>query len=409
MITPEQASIMMPVLKGILSGNIMESDNERILPFYVDMKGRTVSVSASEVDEDVQLIYVTRLEGTMLKHTGECGEPGTRQIGAELLEADRDSRVVGHIIVAESGGGASNSVPEMADAIRQCSKPVVAFVDGLAASACIYAISYCDYIYAHREMDQVGCIGVMVQLSGLPKYHKDPDSGVIYARVYASESGEKNLDYERALEGDVTVIQSEELDPLCEQFMNDMKANRPGVSDDQLHGKLYFARDCIGSLIDAIGTMEDAAAKVMELAQKKNANNSNMNRYPNLEAMDLFKEQVYDEDGSTVMQACQLEALDAAIANGSQAALDALRKEHAQEIEGLNNAIAVKDKAIEDGRARIAELEAALDAAIARNDGEKPASVKVSADPANSAEGPAPAKTFAEAVEVCRKFLKKNN
>lgn len=415
MITPEQAAVMMPVLKGILAGNIVEFEKSPE-PFMVTREGRRRE-TMSRQDQDSsseKYVYVTYLQGTMLKHDGMCGEPGTRTIGQGLLDADGDPEVIGHIIVAESGGGACNSVPEISDAITKCSKPVVTYIDGMAGSACMYAISYSDHIMAHKPMDEVGCIGVMVQLSGLPRYHKDPQTGEIYCRIYATDSQEKNLDYEAALEGDAKVIREESLDPLCQQFMADIKANRPAVTEDQLHGKLFFAKDVVGSLIDSIGSFEDAVAKVLELAEAKALTNSStqMSKYPTLESIPMLKEQQYEQDGSTVLQECQLDAIEQALSTpraeetALQDRLDSLTEAHQNEVASLNQTIRRLEDTISRADARIAELENSLEAAIAQADEEQPATVVVDADPANETNaGARPAKTYAEAVDVCREFL----
>ena len=181
MIHPEQAAVMLPVLKGVLEGYITEFDKPKAAgriscsDFYA---GGTVPSGMES-----KSIYVTYLEGTMLKYD-YCGEPGTRRIADELLKADRDNDIVGHIIVADSGGGNADSVPDLADAIRQLEKPVVAYIDGMAASACIYAISYTDRIIAHQPTDMVGCIGTMIEISGYSKYHRSQD-GYIRCRIYA--------------------------------------------------------------------------------------------------------------------------------------------------------------------------------------------------------------------------------
>ena len=418
MITPEQAAIMMPVLKGILAGNIIEASSKAEEPFLMDLQGKrnTLSKGSSDDGSSEKYVYVTYLQGTMLKHDGECGEPGTRTIGQGLLQADQDPDIIGHIIVAESGGGACNSVPELADAIKQCSKPVVTYIDGIAGSACMYAISYSDHIMAHKPMDEVGCIGVMVQLTGLPKYHKDQETGEIYARIYASQSQEKNLDYEAALEGDAKLIREESLDPLCEQFINDIKANRPAVTEEQLHGKLFFAKDVVGSLIDSIGTFEDAIAKVNELSHIRNQTTTQMAKYAKLESIAELAEQHYEEDGSTILQECQLQAIEQALTtpraeeNELRSQMDSLKADHKKEVTGLKQTIAEKEGQISQKDARISELEAALSAAIAKNNQEDPASVQMPADPANfGSDEAAPAKNFAEAEAVCKEFLNRTS
>lgn len=416
MITPEQAAVMMPVLKGILAGNIIEFDKAEE-PFMVTPSGKrksSIEASGQGSADSEKFVYVTYLQGTMLKHDGECGEPGTRTIAKGLLDADSDSSIIGHIIVAESGGGAANSVPEIADAIQKCQKPVVTYIDGIAGSACMYAISYTDHIMAHKPMDEVGCIGVMVQLAGLPKYHRDPESGEIYCRIYATDSTEKNLDYEAALEGDAKIIREESLDPLCEQFMADIKSNRPAALDEQLHGKLYFAKDAVGTLIDSIGSFEDAIAKVVELAEARNTQTSEtMAKYPKLESIPMLQEQVYAEDGSTVLQECQLEAIEQALTTPRaeetdlQSQLDTLKESHQQEMAALQQTISEHVETISQKDARISELEASLEAAIQKNEEEHPASVESAGDPASQEAnaGDKPAKNFAEAAEACKEFL----
>ena len=416
MITPEQAAVMMPVLKGILAGNIIEFDPAPG-PYMVTPDGRRREVESNRDGEDSgseQYVYVTYLRGTMLKHDGVCGEPGTRTIGKNLLDADGDPTVVGHIIVAESGGGACNSVAEIADAITKCAKPVVTYIDGVAGSACMYAISYSDHIMAHKPMDEVGCIGVMVQLSGLPRYHRNPETGEIYCRVYATESDEKNLDYEAALEGDAQIIREGTLDPLCRQFMEDIRANRPAVTEDQLHGRTFFAKDVIGSLVDSIGTFEDAVAKVIELAEARDAANTSeqMTQYPTLESIPSLQEQQYEQDGSTVLQRCQLEAIEQALSapraeeTALQARLDSLAETHRAEVDSLNQTILRLQDSLSGADARIAELESSLEAAIARADEEHPAAVAGNADPTNETNaGARPAKTYAEAIDACKAFL----
>lgn len=394
MIHPEQAAVMLPVLKGVLEGYITEFDKPKSAvriscsDFYT---GGTVPSGMES-----KSIYVTYLEGTMLKYD-YCGEPGTRRIADELLKADRDNDIVGHIIVADSGGGNADSVPDLADAIRQLEKPVVAYIDGMAASACIYAISYTDRIIAHQPTDMVGCIGTMIEISGYSKYHKSQD-GYIRCRIYADASSEKNADYEAALEGNAQIIKEEMLNPLAEKFIADMKANRPGVQDSQLIGKTYFARDVVGTLIDSIGTFNDAVKTVLDLASEQTKTSTDMAKYKNLENIPSLKGQVYGEDGSTTLQECQLQDIEAALETGSAASgMNATVEELNSRISGLEGTIAERD-------ARIAELEASLAAAIEKSDGDDVAPKK---DPTSAEDDYKPAKTFDEAMDACRAFLSK--
>ena len=391
MISPEQAAVMLPVMKGIMKGYITEfeqADSEKLK--IAEYNGQKNTASEKKIN-------VVQLVGTMFKYDS-CEGPGTRTIANELLAADRNSEVIGHIIVADSGGGSVDSVHEMANAIKNCTKPVVAFVDGMAASACIYAISYCDRIIAHNSTDRIGCIGTMIELSGYSKFHKDGD--FIAARIYADQSEEKNLEYEQALSGNDKLIRENLLNPLAEQFISDMKANRPGAKDEQLKGRTYFAKDVIGSLIDEIGSFEDALKAVNDLANAKNNENIEQNNnpmYPTLENLSKMNGQVYDKDGSTTVQAVQLTEIEEALAEGAA---------NAQRVATLNSEIAEKDQTIAQQSVRIQELENSLAAAIEKANSDEVSDVVPERAPeAKNTEKEAA--NFEEALDSCNDFLEK--
>lgn len=405
MITPEQASVMAPILQGVINGYITEFEPaaEPYLARVGDLIGAPAGAANPDSDKS---IYITQLAGTMMKYD-TCGDRGTRTIAAGLRDADRNPDVIGHIIVADSGGGSTDSVAEIADAIRACTKPVVALVDGTAASACYYAISYCSRILAHQEMDRVGCIGTLIQLSGYPKFRKESD-GYVSARIYADAATEKNADYEAALEGNFQVIKEQTLNPINERFRFDVRGNRPAVLEDQLAGRTYFAKDVVGTMIDAIGTMGDAVAAVMELAaaaqqrpdeQHANPNSSimNPNQYPTLEAMPAFEGLVIDADGTTTLQPSQLQAVETVLA-----------REAAQQetINGLQAQLDEANAQLQNREQRISELEASLTAAQQRLENPDPQNPEVHENPeaAGSVES---AEDWDQALAICNKFLGK--
>ncbi len=399
MITPEQAAAMAPVLQGVINGYITEF--EKSPEPYMLRCGDMIPAPQGEANPYADRnIYVTGLFGTMMKHDS-CGDAGTRTIGRELLKADADENVIGHIIVADSGGGSTSSVAEIADAILACKKPVVALVDGTAGSACYYAITYCDRILAHQEMDVVGCIGTLIQLSGYPKFRKDSD-GWVSARIYADEAAEKNADYEAALEGNFQVIKEQTLNPINDRFIADVRANRPGILDEQLHGRTFFAKDVVGTMIDGIGGMADAAAAVMELAaareeSEKQITSQKTMKYKHLEAMPALEGQVFDADGTTTLQPAQLEAVEAVLAHEAeqQATIDNLQ----QQLDNANSQLQKRDT-------RISELESSLAAAQERLDNPSPENPKVDHQP-EGAEATKTAKDWDSALEICNEFLKK--
>lgn len=274
MIEPQTAAAQKQVLQGLLMGLEFTQEDEMVQATIGHKQHPSIPRGRS--------INVVNLEGTMLRDDGPCGMVGTRTLAALIREADAKEEVIGHVLYIDSGGGAANSVPDLAEAIQACQKPVVAFVDGYMCSAAMYVGSYCRHIIANREDNKVGCIGTMIQLEDWPKQVKD-SNGIVHLRVYADGADEKNEEYEKALEGDFSLIKERVLNPSNERFKADIRKNRPAVREDQLKGRTYEAKDAVGTLIDAIGSFNTAVAKVMELST---LNITQMNGFDKLQSLD---------------------------------------------------------------------------------------------------------------------------
>lgn len=303
MIEPQTAAAQKQVLQGLLMGLEFTQEDE--------MVQATIDHKQNAAVPRGRGINVVNLKGTMLRDDGPCGMVGTKTLASMLLEADAKDEIIGHILYVDSGGGAANSVPDLAEAIQACQKPVVAFVDGYMCSAAMYACSYCRHIIANREDNKVGCIGTMIQLEDWPKQVKD-SYGAVHLRVYADGADEKNEEYEKALEGDFSLIKERMLNPHNERFKADIRKNRPNVSEDQLKGRTYEAKDAVGSLIDAIGRFDTAVAKVMELST---LNISKMEGYKNIQSLESCHD-LQEVDGCVTLNNEQLAEIDKAIEVG---------------------------------------------------------------------------------------------
>ncbi len=378
MIDPQTAVAQKEVLHGLLMGMEFEDDDDDKLPDSVKHNDNNIIPNGKKV-------HLAYLQGTMFRDGTVCGIPGTRVIANDLLNADSQKEIIGHILIIDSGGGAANSVPDLAEAIQACTKPVIAYVDGYMCSAAMYVGSYCDHIIAHREEDQIGCIGTMIQLADYPKQVRDSD-GMMHIRVYADGADEKNSEYEAALEGNFELIKERVLNPANERFKADIKSNRPNVREDQLRGRTYPAKDVTGTLIDAIGNFESAVQKVIELST---LNIKPMDDLKNILTLPTCQD-LQSVDGCVTLTKEQMEEIDAAVGVGiTEKALNETNQktitEQAQTIKDLTaERDELKPKADQlDGKeaeivtltterdnlkeenakkdARIAELEAALD------------------------------------------------
>lgn len=269
-------------------------------------------------------VSVVRLEGVMMRDEGWC-QPGTRDIAAWLRQGDADSRVLANIVLIDSGGGAADSVRDLANAITECNKPVLAFCDGDMCSAAYYAGAYADHIMANDGRNRVGCIGTMIQLAGYPSKTKF-DDGYAILRVYADGSEDKNSEYEKALEGDFKLIKENVLNPLAEDFRNDVKSRRPSSTDDQRKGRTYYAQDVVGTLIDSIGSFKDAVKQALDLSTNTI---SEMKGHENLQSLETCHD-LQMVDGYVSLNGEQLAEIDNAL--GELNTEKALNKTHSDTI-----------------------------------------------------------------------------
>jgi protease-4 len=356
------AQIYAPVLRGVFSGLNFEREDpdEKYQPYQVAAHQHIAASSHQHIaTSSHQQINVQPLRGVMLKHDSPSGMIGTRTIAKNLLNADKNNDVIGHILLIDSGGGQASAVPELADAIKQLTKPIVAWVDGCMCSAAMYVGSYCKKIIASRDTDSIGCIGTMIELSGFPKFNKEPD-GFTYVRIYADQATEKNDDYETALTGDFKLVKERILNPHNEQFIADIRANRPNVKDEHLKGRTFRASEVVGTLIDSIGAFETATQTVIELAQSyplsQSVKSNNMNKKLTALLTMLAVTELVIEDGQTSLNEQQLEAIDNALAAGTTAAT---------ELATANTALQTANATISEQTKKITELETAAGAPTA--------------------------------------------
>ena len=257
-------------------------------------------------------IGVYRLDSVITKHGG-MSHYGTYEIAAQMLANDKDETFAGHIIHFESGGGSVDAIAWITDAMSQCTKPIVGYIEDYCCSAALYIASYCQYVYSAKASAIVGSVGVMMEFEGY-KANSESADGTRHIRAYASQSTDKNAPYEVALnEMNIELLQKEVLNPLAEKFMADMKANRPNCKDEHLHGATFTADKVVGVYLDEIGDFNSAIAKVFELSKinaniaTQSANQSNSKKQANTNKMDINE-----------LQSAHAETFAQAVAIGAQ-------------------------------------------------------------------------------------------
>lgn len=220
----------------------------------------------SEADETIQeesRVIVLPIKGTMLKYGTLCSY-GMDEIAyyTKYFAAREDTSAI--VLDIDTGGGATNSVPPMLEAIefvKSNNKPVVAHVD-YACSAGQWVAAACDQIFLdNKQVSTVGSIGVMISMLDMIPYYEE--KGAKYHEVYADQSGDKNLAFQKFLKGEYDQIKEEMLNPLAVQFQTAIKESRgsklkldtPGL----LTGATFTGQKAIDvGLADQFGTLQHA-------------------------------------------------------------------------------------------------------------------------------------------------------
>ena len=189
--------------------------------------------------------------------------PGIDDVAALIEYVMKSSDIDGVVLVINTPGGTTQSLIRIEEVLKVRTKPVVALVDGMCASAGMYLASLCDRVIALNKMCSVGSIGVMVQLIDDSQFYKK--NGIKIIEVYPPESADKNKAYRDAIDGKMQTMIDEVLTPLAVNFQNVVRAHRPVNEEVEgvLSGKMFYAEDAIkAGLIDEIGGFDRAVAAI---------------------------------------------------------------------------------------------------------------------------------------------------
>lgn len=349
----------LPLIFNILEGRqfATEKPTENKLVELTAVKGLTSSASSQ-----AQNVAILNIKNPIVKHNQFCGPQGTKSMMRELNSLKNDDSVIGVVLDIDSGGGQVSGTPEFYDFIKDYEKPIVAYTDGLMCSAAYYIGSATSHIVANKRADAIGSIGAYSQILDLEGYYEK--QGAKIHTMYASKSTQKNKAYREALEGNHKEYIKEELDPIVETFIADMKSARNGISEDVFKGAVYNAADSLEKgLIDEIGTLQTAIDKVFELSKNNKTQKqlSTMNtNFARVQAVLGMETEFESTDNGVFLNEDQLQVLETALETNETAIADATT---AQET-AVTEATTPLNATIETATAEATAVTEAIDAAL---------------------------------------------
>ncbi len=249
----------------------IKSGEKAIMPttsLHSVSSGVSSSVSTGSTTEETQtkkVMVIPCHSFVSCEDIPNYGILGTKSIQALIKAGNANEEIVGFVLHINNPGGTVLNTTETARMISQNSKPVVACIEHLGASSGYYLAMACQHILATGPTTLVGNIGT--KSSGIDMKGIFEKLGAKSWEIFATESFDKDLGFNAALAGDAKKYQESILNPYAEMFMADVRAMRPAIPEEALHGMVYLADKAIEmNLIDGIGSMEDAIQKVVELA-----------------------------------------------------------------------------------------------------------------------------------------------
>lgn len=317
-IHPDALDSFYPLIQSILSSGLEFEKGTPSLPVLhaASSPAAGPARSGSVVgDPGVKQIAVINISGPLMKNDQYCGPAGMKSMGAWIQQADQDPKVDGIILVIDSPGGTVVGTEELANIIKGTSKPTIAFVEDMACSAAYWLASSCDEIIANNSTAQVGSIGVLLSFMDIqPALELQ---GVKFHTVTAPQSTNKTKRFDRLRAGDYDEYKDTVLKPLADKFINAVKANRGNLDDKYFTADVYFAQDVIGSLVDSIGTFNQALQRCADLAQASANSNppdtsmskTDYKRLAKASSVDNFE----SADGTISLTADQAQAVETAL------------------------------------------------------------------------------------------------
>lgn len=344
----------------------------------------------SEKEQTFPFVSVLTIDGPITRNGGGCSY-GSVDHRDMMMRAANHPLCCGHVFIINTPGGsawAKNDYQQAIEYARSKGQPVLAFVDGMCASAGMYIASLCDERYYMHPKNQIGCIGVMAAFYTEADGSTNKFTNETYHELYDPESFDKNRAFrDIANDGDTEKL-VQELADIGVEFRADVKAACPKATDEHLHGKVFNAEDVEGILVDGQsdfmsvvqrafalhnGTAqaidrnnpEEEPAPQNEPEPEENTNNTktsiNMANYPLINAACGMKEgDLKTTDEGAFMNAPLLDALEAHLNDNKQQVTDAEQK------------VTTAENALAELQGKFDEISAQLTAAnAAKADAEK--------------------------------------
>ena len=246
---------------------------ERIQPIIIGLynKGQLNIPQIGEAPErsidqpqkqETDIVAHVPIWGTMTKKGGMSAE-GTQTTIARINAANEANEVSSILLDIESNGGTVDGMAALGDASRGSHKPVVAYVDAVAASAAYWAASQADTIVLNdSNYAKVGSIGALMIHQDSTKLIADKIGSIEIIRAPQSKDKARVNPTEKLPKEERQKI-LDDLEVITDDFIHQVKSGRGdrlNTEDENIFtGKLYNAEEAQNyGMIDHLGDFKSA-------------------------------------------------------------------------------------------------------------------------------------------------------
>ncbi len=220
--------------------------------------------------EVVSGVAVIQMEGIVAKRMSLfqkiSGGVSTYHIQQQFSEALADRKVRAILLNIDSPGGSVDGTAELAEMIYAArgEKPIVAWTDGMMASAAYWIGSAADQVFISGETADVGSIGVVASHVDFSKF--EVNLGIKTTEITAGKYKRIASEYAPLSKEGKAYIQ-EQVDHIYSVFV-DAVARHRGVSSEEVvqrmaDGRIFLGRRALDAgMVDGVSTMEGLIGKL---------------------------------------------------------------------------------------------------------------------------------------------------
>ena len=262
LITPTMHGQICSIVKAHVDGTAHAEDG------IAEMFKAEEAEDILQFHQDVAVVDIQGVIGRKVSGIeNSSGVTDVNNIADAMQFAAEDSSTSGIVMRMDTPGGTVTGVPELAMLIKEIAeeKPVVALVDGMAASAGYWIASQAHGIVTSAS-SVVGSVGVYMALLDSSKA-LEMQGG----KMEVIKSGKyKGIGIQgTSLTDDQRALLQGEVEQIHEMFKGAVRLGRGNISDDLMQGQDFMGADAVKlGLADTLGNMDEAIA-LIHLIQEK--------------------------------------------------------------------------------------------------------------------------------------------